>query len=395
MERLFDLSRAKVAAAPTRFQRFLIHNVDWSQRMIGIKGARGTGKTTMLLQQLQSLPPTESLYISLDDIYFTKNPLVYFAEEYARNGGTHLFLDEVHKYPNWSQELKNIYDSLPGLNIVFTSSSALEIQKGKYDLSRRALIYELPGLSYREFLQLKYAINLPVVTLDQILNRRESAIYDLLPAFKPYKYFSEYVQRGYYPYFTEDEMHYHIRLTETINQVLESDLPAIFNIDYESIIKLKKLLFIISTLVPYKPNINKLAEQVGSTRDTILRYIYFLHNAHIVRWLSNDAEGINFLNKPDKLYLENTNISFALGKHAINPGTMRETFFLNQLSVKHHIRYPRAGDFLVDNQYTFEVGGKNKSHKQIMGIEDSYIISDGIEYGSMNKLPLWVFGFLY
>lgn len=395
MERLFDLSRAKVASVPTRFKRFLLQNVDWKQRMIGIKGARGTGKTTLLLQQLKNLSPSQSLYVSLDDIYFSENPLIYFAEAFARNGGTYLFLDEVHKYPNWSQELKNIYDSIPGLNVVFTSSSALEIHKGKFDLSRRALVYELPGLSYREFLQLNYEINLSTVALDQIVSGSESVIFNQMPGFKPYKYFSEYLQNGYYPYFIDDETHYHARLTETINQVLESDLPAIYKIDYEAIIKLKKLLFIISTLVPYKPNIYKLAEQIGSTRDTVLRYLYFLHNAHIIRWVSNDSEGTNFLNKPDKLYLENTNISFALGKQQVNSGTVRETFFLNQLSVGHTLTYPQKGDFLVDNHYTFEVGGKNKSRKQIIDIENSFVVSDEIEYGSLKKLPLWIFGFLY
>lgn len=395
MERLFNLSRIKIISVPERFKRFLISEVDWSQRLIGIKGARGTGKTTLLLQQLKNLSPAEAVYVSLDDIYFGENHIVHFAESFARTGGKYLYLDEVHKYPNWSQEIKNIYDSLPELNIVFTSSSALEIQKGKYDLSRRALIYELPGLSFREFLMLKYEMDLPAITLDQILARHEADIFDHQPGFKPYKYFAEYLQHGYYPYFAGDEVHYHARLNETINQVLESDLPAIFNINYEAIIKLKKLLFILSAIVPYKPNINKLAQQIGSTRDTLLRYLYFLHHAHIIRWLSNESEGINFLNKPDKLYLENTNIAFALGKQLVKSGTIRETFFLNQLSVNHKLAYPEKGDFLVDNKYTFEIGGRKKGNRQILGIEEAYIVSDEIEFGSLNKLPLWIFGFLY
>jgi len=395
MDRLYEISRVKVAAIPIKFKRYLLDDIDWNLRMIGIKGARGTGKTTLLLQRLKSLPASESLYISLDDIYFAENRLIYFAEEFARLGGKYLFIDEVHKYPNWSQELKNIYDSLSGLNVVFTSSSALEINKGKYDLSRRALIFELPGLSFREFLLLKYELSLPLVDLDQVLTEREASIFNYLTDFKPYKYFNEYLQTGYYPYFIEDEKHYHTRLNETINIVLESDLPAIFNIDYEAIIKLKKLLFILSTIVPYKPNVNKLAQQIGSTRDTLLRYLHFLHSAHIIRWLSHDPSGINFLNKPDKLYLENTNIAFSLGHQQVNSGTIRETFFLNQVSVKHMLSYPEKGDFLVDNKYTFEVGGRNKTIRQITGIENAFIAADDIEFGFQNKIPLWLFGFLY
>jgi len=395
MERLLEISKTKVEKTSVKFKRFLLNRIDFSQPMIGIKGARGTGKTTLLLQQMKSLPKGKSLYVSLDDIYFSENKLVYLAEDFHRHGGQYLFIDEVHKYKNWSQELKNIYDNLPNLKVVFTSSSALEIHKGKYDLSRRVLLYELPGLSFREFLWFKYNLKFEPISLEQLLNQADKTITKVQKKIKPYQYFSEYLKIGYYPYFKNDEKYYHIRLNETINVVLENDLPAIYNIDSFSIIKLKKLLYIIGSLVPFMPNINKLSQQVGTTRDSLLKYLHLLHNAHILKWLSKDVWGINFLNKPDKLFLENTNIAYAANSGRIDKGNLRETFFLNQLSVNHRVSCPKKGDFLIDNTYLFEIGGKNKTQKQIAGIENAYVAADDIEYSYRNKIPLWLFGFMY
>ena len=395
MERLFNLSRSKAENVTLEFKRYLIDSIDFSNRMIGIKGARGTGKTTILLQRLKELPSDGCLYFSLDDIYFSDNQLVSVAEAFVRKGGKYLLIDEVHKYPNWSQELKNIYDNLPELNVIFTSSSALEINKGKFDLSRRAVIYELQGLSFREYLNFKFRTDFQILSLDEILSNQAEIYTRMNSILKPFQYFENYLQKGYYPYFIENEQSYWMRLNETINQVIENDLPAITNIDFSSMMKIKKLVFIIASLVPYTPNINQLAVQLNSTRDTVLRYLLLLHTAHILKWLSQDTWGINFLNKPDKLYLENTNLAFALQNDRVNTGSLRETFFLNQISLMHQVTLPKQGDFYVDNKYTFEVGGKNKTAKQIANIDNAFIISDNIDYGFQNKIPLWIFGFLY
>lgn len=395
MERLFNLSRSKAENANLDFQRYLFDYIDFSNRMIGIKGARGTGKTTMLLQRLKTLPSDVSLYFSLDDIFFSDNQLVSVAEEFVRKGGKYLLIDEVHKYPNWSQELKNIYDNFPELTVIFTSSSALEINKGKFDLSRRAVIYELQGLSFREYLNFKYRTDFQILSLDEILSNQTEIYTRINSILKPFQYFENYLQKGYYPYFIENEQSYWMRLNETINQVIENDLPAITNIDFSSMIKIKKLVFIIASLVPYTPNINQLAVQLNSTRDTVLRYLQLLHTAHILKWLTQDSWGINFLNKPDKLYLENTNLAFALQNDRVNSGSLRETFFLNQVSLRHQVTLPKQGDFYVDNKFTFEVGGKNKTIKQIANIDNAFIVSDNIDYGFQNKIPLWIFGFLY
>lgn len=345
---------------------------------------------------MKALPDsTEALYVSLDDVYFSENKLVYFAEDFYRKGGNYLFLDEVHKYPNWSQELKNIYDNLPNLKIVFTSSSALDIYKGSHDLSRRALVYHLPGLSFREFIELKYNIQLPVITLEDVLTREPENTWNYLEKIRPLKILPEYLKYGVYPFFIESEGTYLERLLATVNLVTETDLPPVYHLDYYSVQKIKAMLAIISGIVPFKPNIKKLAEQAGTTRDSLLKYLFYLEKAQIVKRLTKNTKGINFLNKPDKLYLDNTNLMYALANNQPETGTIRETFFLHQLSVNHQVYYPEKGDFLVDNKYLFEVGGRNKTGKQIAGMDNAWIITDNIEYRIGNKIPLWLFGFLY
>jgi len=395
MEKLINISKNRIEQTSLIFKRFLIDKVDVSQKLIGIKGARGVGKTTLLLQLLKMNTSDNVLYVSLDNLYFSTHTLLDLAEQFVLKGGKYLYIDEVHKYDNWSQELKNIYDSFPNLKVIFTSSSALEIEKGKYDLSRRALIYELPGLSFREFLELKYEIKLDKIEFDDILYNSDTKIAKILKVIKPFQYFAEYLSKGYYPYFIEDENYYHQRLEETIKIVIETDLPAIYKIGYSSVLKLKKLVVLIGGIVPYIPNISKLSAQIGATRDSLLKYLYLLHNAHVLRWLSSDTHGINFLNKPDKLYLENTNIAYAINYRYQNMGTLRETFFLNQLSVNHIVTYPKISDFMVDNKYKFEIGGKSKSRKQVEDIDNAFIVKDNIEYGFDNVIPLWLFGFLY
>ncbi|MEA3494915.1 MAG: AAA family ATPase [Bacteroidota bacterium] len=397
IDRLYDISNKLASNVAVDFERFLSIEIDWDYKLIGISGARGSGKTILLLQQMKKMleKGKKSLFISLDDIYFTENKLLYFAEEFEKNGGEYLFIDEVHKYKNWSQELKNIYDTVLDLKVVFTSSSALEIHKGSHDLSRRALVYKLRGLSFREFLELKYEIKILPIKLEQILENPTEKIKEVNNKIKIFPKFSKYLKEGYYPFFKDLRLNYLKQLSTTVNLVIESDLPAIHKIDFNSVIKLKKLVSIIAQISPYKPNIEKLAQQVETTRPTLLKYLFYLDKAQILQWLSSDAYGITYLNKPDKIFLGNTNIAYAFSDSKDNTGNIRETFFLNQLSAKHKVTYPKQGDFLVDNKYLFEVGGKNKSQKQIAGIKNAYIAADDIEYGYGNRIPLWLFGFLY
>jgi len=397
MERLKQISESRLQDVETRFFRFLAGKIDWEERMIGISGARGAGKTTLILQHMKNRLPgeAEAIYASLDDIYFAENPLVYLAEEFYKKGGNYLFLDEVHKYPGWSRELKNIYDNLPGMKIIFTSSSALDVYRGTYDLSRRAMVYNLPGLSFREFLELKYNKILSAYSLEQVLFKARKIVPGIMEKIKPLKHFDEYLRLGYYPFFTESVSNYLVRLVTIVNLILESDLPAIFHIDYFSITKMKKMLAVLSRIVPYKPNIEKLARQSGTTRDTLLKYLYYLEKAEVVKWLTKDTHGINYLNKPDKLYLNNTNLMYALNPEHPDKGTVRETFLLNQLLVNHQVSYPEKGDFMVNGKYLIEAGGPSKGLKQIHGQENAFFAVDDVEYPSGNRIPLWLFGFLY
>lgn len=397
MKRLREISDKRIREVPTDFTRFLMDKIDWDIRLIGISGARGAGKTTLLLQYLKKefQYSVEAIYLELDDLYFAENSLFVFAEQFEKEGGKLLLLDEIHKYKNWSHDLKLIYDNLVSLKVVFTSSSALELYKGSHDLSRRLILYNLPGLSLREFSLFQYGYILPQLTLIDILAHSREISFNLPEGFKPIKILKEYRQYGYYPFFIENQDSYHEKLLNILNVVLENDLSAVFNIDFQSVVNLKKLISIVSRLAPYKPNVKKLAEQVGVTRETLLRYLFYLEKAQVVKWLGKDTHGINYLNKPEKLYLQNTNLIYALAQDSANIGNVRGTFILNQLSVDHIVTYPDIGDFLVDGIYIFEVGGKNKTQKQIENLFNAYIVKDDIEFGSNKMIPLWIFGFLY
>jgi predicted AAA+ superfamily ATPase len=398
MDKLFQYSSSRINSIDTSFKRFLWEKVNWNNRLIAISGARGVGKTTLLLQYIRehlNTAPDEVIYVNLDDLFFSKNSLVDFAADFARRGGRYLFLDEVHKYKNWSQEIKNSYDYFPDLKIVLTGSSALDIYKGKADLSRRAILYNLPGLSFREFIELKYGIHFPVFELEDLLKNASVKAPPILDKIKPVKLFEEYLQSGYYPFFKESEPDFHTRLKQTLNQVIESDLPSVQNIDYTAVHYLKKLISILSEIVPYKPNIVKLSQQVGVSRETLIRYLYLLGNADLLILLQPAAQGISRMNKPEKVYLNNPNLAFALASNQLNMGTIRETFFVNQLQVFHSVTASTQGDFLVNNKYIFEIGGKNKTRKQIAGLENAWIAADDIDYAHENKIPLWLFGFLY
>ena len=387
----------KIQDTSFTFVRSTINEIDWEARLIGIKGARGVGKTTLLLQYIKkNLPLTnETLFASLDNIWFAENKLIDLTDDFVKKGGKHLFLDEVHKYPNWAQELKNIYDDYPQLKIVFTGSSLLEILNARADLSRRAVIYTMQGLSYREFLNITLKTDLPLFSLDDILLNHVELAQNLNKELKPLRSFDAYLEVGYYPFFQEGPGLYYQRVEEVINLILEVELPLLRKVDIAYVRKLKQLLQIIAESVPFMPNISKLSERIGINRNTLISYLYFLQEAHIIKNLYKDAKGITQLQKPDKIYLENTNLQYVFSPNNTNRGTIRETFFVNQISFNHLTEYTAQGDFKVDNTYIFEIGGSAKTDKQIKNLENSYIAADGVEFGHSNKIPLWLFGFLY
>lgn len=397
MTTLFEKHLRKINATPVLFTRSIMDAIHWEARLIGIKGARGVGKTTLLLQYIKKNLPidTATLYVSLDSIWFAENTLSALADQFVKQGGKYLFLDEVHKYPNWSQELKNIYDDYPELKIVFTASSLLEILNARADLSRRAVVYTMQGLSYREYINLNLGLELPKYTLSEILDQHVSIASEINKKIKPLQYFNDYLHHGYYPFFQEVPELYFYRIEEVLNLILEIELPLLRKVEVAYIAKLRQLLQIISQSVPFVPNVSKLSERIGVNRNTFVSYLYFLEEAHITRNLYKDAKGITQLQKPNKIYLENTNLQYALSPDQANIGTIRETFFLNQVSVHHKLEYIDESDFLVDHQYIFEIGGKSKNHKQIKNLKQSYLALDDLEYGMANKIPLWLFGFLY
>lgn len=397
MEELFEKSEQKINWISTEFSRSLIHTISWDQRMIAIRGARGVGKTTLLLQYLKmnTTNPDHRLYASLDALWFTENTLSSLADRFVKRGGRHLFLDEVHKYPNWSREIKNLYDDYPELQIVFTGSSLLEILNARADLSRRAVNYELQGLSYREYLELVHGQHFPVYSLEEIIQNHEFLAVEVLDCLKPIQYFSDYLEFGYYPFFKESQRLYPTKVEEIINFILEVELPLLRQVEVAYIHKIKQLLQIIAESVPFIPNVSKLSRKIQINRTTLVTYLQYLNESHITTNLYKEAHGISRLQKPDKMYLENANLVYALAKTNTDMGHVRETFFLNQLKFGHSLQYTEHGDFLVDQKYTFEVGGKKKNSSQIAGIEHAFIAADDIEIGSQQKIPLWLFGFLY
>ena len=305
-----------------------------------------------------------------------------------------LFIDELHRYPDWSIEIKNIYDFYPDLKIVATGSSAIAINEGKADLSRRASIYHLHTLSLREYVNMFHNNNSKPLAFEEILKNHEPIAFEINRMIKPVAVYNEFVQYGSYPFSNNKDSLLYDKLQSMINLVIDNDIPAIENISYESRIKIKKLLYLISTAVPFKPNITELSHKVGTSRDILLKYLHLLSQAGIINLLHHPGIANSIFQKPDKIYINNPTLMIALDERA-NKGTLRETFFMNQVSAENKMFYSEAGDFLVNNKYIFEIGGKNKTKKQIAGLKNAYIVSDDIEYGSANTIPLWLFGFLY
>ncbi len=390
-------SKQIIEQVSLKFERYLISKINWKNRLIAIKGARGSGKTTLILQYiLKNLKIDNTvLYISLEDLYFYDNKLLSLADEFVLNGGKYLFLDEVHKYPDWSREIKLIYDKHKDLNVVFTSSSILEITKAKYDLSRRVVEYYLKELSLREYIELKTGLKIDFYNFNELIENHTEISKNIVKNIKPIFEFNNYSLNGAYPFFIEGEDEYPKKLKNVINIILENDLTSVFNIDFNLVSKLKKLLYAVATSVPFKPNISKLSEKIGVSRPTLLTFLDYLEKAEIIYQLNSDNIGVSYMAKPEKIYLHNTNILKVIAEENFNQGNIRETFFLNQLSTNEVVTYSNETDFIVNNKFSFEIGGKNKQQKQIKNIENAFVVKDNIESGINNIIPLWLFGFLY
>ena len=365
--------------------------------MNAVIGARGVGKTTLLLQRLRQLTDDgkKGIYVTLDDPYFTEKTVFSFAEQFAQEGGEYLLVDEVHKYPDWGRELKNIYDLLPDVKVVFSGSSVLDIHQQGGDLSRRALYYFLPGLSFREYLQIMNIVSFPVFTLEDILQDHRRIANEVVSKIKPILHFKAYLEGGYYPFFMDENRNYWLTLDQLIKLVIEIDMQFLSNIDPYQGRKMLQLLRIVSQTAPFKPNISKLSERIGVQRKTLLQYLHYLDKAKLIRLATLPENSISVLQKPDKIFLENPNLYITLAGDKADRGSLRETFFFNQLSVLHKIDLHRKVDFMVGDQYAFEIGGPNKSKSQIQELKDAFVAADGIEIGYGKTIPLWLFGFLY
>ena len=390
MNALYEYQQLILSQINISFLRYKYYELDWTRRVFGIVGPRGVGKTTMVLQYIkQKLSLQDSLYITLDHIYFSTHTLIGVADKFYKEGGKHLIIDEVHKAFNWSVQLKQIIDSYPNMQIIFTGSSILDIYRGVADLSRRAPIYEMQGLSFREYLVLYHDIQTPTWNLDDLINHRVT----LTNVEHPLPLFNDYLKRGYYP-FERIASDFSTNLMQVINRTMETDIPLYANINISVARKLQNLLVVIAESVPFKPNYKKLAEVTGISRNDIADYIYYMERAGMLMSLHDTTQGIRSIGKSHKLYVDNTNLMYVLSPENIDKGNLRETFFLNQMRVKYPVIASQKADFEIGN-YVFEVGGKNKNQKQLDNNPNGYIVKDDIEFGYRNVIPLWAFGLTY
>ena len=397
MDFLYQNHQKTITELKTEFRRDFIDQIDWDERMIAIKGARGVGKTTLMLQYIKETHKTanHALFVSMDDIQVSGLSLWEIAEYHYNQGGTHLYIDEIHKYANWSIELKNIYDKLGGLSVCFSSSSILQVYKGYADLSRRVVSYQLHGLSLREYIQIETKSKFEKYTFQEILKNHVEISTQIIERIKPLAYFNEYLKMGYFPFYLQSKKSYYQKLTTILGVTLEVDLPYILDINIHNVGKLKRLIKVIAGAVPFQPNISKLAESVELTRNTLTQYLYYLEQAEIINLLTVNTKSYSHLTKPEKIFLQNPNLAHAINWETVNRGTLRELFFLNQLKTTQQVNFTKIGDFLVNEKTIFEIGGSTKTFAQIADIEDSYLAVDEIEIGHKNKIPLWLFGFLY
>lgn len=405
MQEVFNYSNNIIKAVNHGFTRYLFEQINWNSSLIEILGSRGVGKTTLMLQKAKILNKerqNQAVYVSLDDKMMYNHSIVDIAEELDKYGVKYLFLDEVHKYPSkqkgydWSAEIKNLYDRLPDLKIIYSGSSILKIYRGHGDLSRRKSSYHLAGLSFREYLELNEIAKFQKIALNDLLEDHSAITNEITKSIKIIPHFKEYLKTGYFPFYNEDPSSYFNRLNSILNVIIETDIPAVSDISFETSLKLKKLLAAITSTVPYVPNLLKLRKELFvADQRTLLKYLDYLEKAEVISYMTQKAKGNKILQKPDKIFIANTNYFYSLNMKGEEMGTIRETFFESQLNVAHQLRLPQNGDFLVDEKYIFEIGGKNKSARQIENLPDSFTVLDDIENGNFNQIPLWLFGFLY
>ncbi len=390
MERLWANFNRLLKQTRTDFVRYKYDEIKWTNRMLGLVGPRGVGKTTLFLQYIkQNLSPRDTLYVSADNLYFADHTLIDLADDFCKQAGKHLFIDEIHKYANWSVELKQMYDSYPDLQVAFTGSSVLDIYKGLADLSRRAPVYEMQGLSFREYLRLFHGINAPAFTLEEILDQRAG----LPEVDHPLPLFADYLRRGYYP-FSQPDADFYTELQQVVNQTMEVDIPQYAGMNVSTGRKLKQLLAVVARSVPFKPVLQKLADLTGVSRNYLTDYLFYMERAGMISQLRDDTGGVRSLGKVEKIYLDNPNLIYVLGQENTNVGNVRETFFMNQMRVRHDVISSRQADFRIGD-YTFEIGGRGKGQQQIRNVERSFVVKDDIESGYGNVIPLWAFGLNY
>ena len=386
---LIEFMDGQLKQTASTFHRYMYDRISWEGRMFGLVGPRGVGKSTMILQYIKEhRSERKILYVAADHLYFASHSLVEIVDEFAKEGGEQIFIDEIHKYDNWSRELKQIYDSHPDIKVGFTGSSVLDIYKGYSDLSRRSPIFMMQGLSFREYLKLFHSIDVPIYALEDILAQKVS----LNGVRHPLPLFREYLQRGYYPFSGDSD--FDMRLRQVVNQTMEVDIPQYANMNASTGRKLKKLLAVIARSVPFKPVMETLASVIGASRNVLPDYFLYMEQAGMIGQLRDDTGGIRGIGKIEKVYLDNTSLAYLLGREAADIGNIRETFFYNQMRVTTDIISSRISDFQIDGK-TFEVGGKKKGKKQIASAEDGYVVRDDIEVGYGNIIPLWAFGLTY
>jgi predicted AAA+ superfamily ATPase len=392
MEILLSKSVKKAASASGKAKRLIFDDIQWNERLILLLGYRGVGKTTLLLQRLQEIGD-KGIYFSLDDLYFENNRLVSVVEQCYALGYRIFFMDEVHRYQFWSKDLKQLYDDFEDIQVVATGSSILELSQGQADLSRRAIVYHLQGLTFREYLQFEKKLDIQALDLETILACHHEISADLSEQFSFEKDFNNYLKNGYFPFYKENKSLYYQKLLETMNLVIDIDIAPFEELNYTTVRTMKKLLYVVSQSVPFTPNISKLSERLEAPRNTILRLLDLLHQAKLIKLLNAEHIKLSYLQKPEKIYFENTNFVHLFADGKANIGSIRETFFFNQLSQIHRVTASKFGDFMVDEKYTFEVGGPNKNFQQIKGVPNSYLAID-VKNSVGNKVPLWLFGML-
>ncbi|MBQ5540461.1 MAG: ATP-binding protein [Bacteroidales bacterium] len=398
METLFKKHKILISQVDMKIVRQMMKTVDWDKQLVAIRGSRGVGKTTLMRQyvkQKYGVNPGESLYCVMDGMYFTNHSLIELAEKFHLNGGRHLFLDEVHKYPFWSREIKEIIDLWPDMKITFTGSSLIQILNADADLSRRVLSYDMSGLSFREFLHFYHSIELPPYNLKDILENADDICQEVHNICSPQPLFDEYLRVGYYPFYDGNETEYYSRLENVVNFIIEQEMTQFCGVETAYIRKLKAMLLYLSDNLPYEVNIAKLSVYLGLNKSTVLSYLSSMQRAELLLLLYSDNKSVTKMQKPDKIYIQNTNMLYAIGSRQ-NIGTLRECFVVNQLSHFHTVEYGKTqGDFLIDGKIVFEVGGKDKTFDQIAGLPDSYILADNMEIPVGKKLPLWIIGMEY